>query len=442
MARAVEGVARAAYRIVMGAAGALVEVASRVPGAPPSWRGLRDRLGHLDAEQRAMVRGAPALWFHAASVGELTAARPLLATLRERMPGRLLVVSTVTRTGLALARQMADVHLAVLFPIDAPVPVRRLSREIALEAFFFTETEIWPTWLEEMHARGVPAIMVSGRISERTVGRARWLRPLFRPVLRDVTCSMQSVEDAERVARLGAEPTRIHVAGSLKSDGTRTELPATVRALSRWLDSTGRSLVVAGSTHHGEDEPVVQAYAHVARRHPEVALLLAPRHPERFDAVAALTRAQGLPLVLLSRLEASPPAARGPAVVLLDEIGPLAACYGLAVAAFIGGSLVPVGGHNVLEAAAVGTPVIVGPHTANAAEVTQRLIDAGGAVRVGSSDALEKALDHLISEPTVRRGMAERARAAAQVGQGAVGRHLKIITARLSMARVVRGPQP
>jgi 3-deoxy-D-manno-octulosonic-acid transferase len=423
----------------MAVLAAMAELLSRLPGAPLAWRRLRDRLGHLEDAQRAGASALPAVWVHAASVGELNAVQPILRAIRQRMPGRQVVVSTLTRTGLARARAMSEVHVALLLPLDATRPVRRLTAAFQLEAFLFTETEIWPTWLDEMERLGVPTFMVSGRVSERTAARAPLLRLLFRRSLRSVTCCMQTAADATRMVAIGADPGRVQVAGSLKDEAAAPESPR-VAAFGRWLDGGGRRLIVAGSTHEGEDRPILEAYARVRGLHPEVVLLLAPRHPERFAAVAKLVEECSLGLLRFSQVDGTEASARAAQVVLLDEMGPLAECYRAAVVAFVGGSLVEVGGHNVLEPAAVGTPVIVGPHTANAADATQRLLDAGGAMRVSSAESLALALDHVIAEPGVARAMGERAQAAARAGQGALGRHLKILAARLTAARFARGP--
>src|SRR6185369_4803464 len=175
----VSGFVGAAYRAAMTLAAAGARSAGVLPGVPEGWRSLGDRLGAITPDERAIGAGAPALWVHAASVGELAAVRPLIGQLRARFPGRACIVSTLTRTGLALARTFPEVHVARLFPIDAPGVVARVLSEVRLEAFLFTETEIWPTWLAELFDRGVPTIMVSGRVSERTLARARWLRRLY-----------------------------------------------------------------------------------------------------------------------------------------------------------------------------------------------------------------------------------------------------------------------
>jgi 3-deoxy-D-manno-octulosonic-acid transferase len=428
------------YRGVMGVAAGLAAVASRVPGAPQGWRGLRDRLGRLNDDERAAAASKTAMWLHAASVGELTAARPLVRRLRERFPERLLALSTVTRTGLELARSTPEAHVGFLLPLDAGGPVRRLLGTLRLDAFFFTETEIWPTLLCELADAGVPAFMVSGRVSERTVSRARWLRPLYRRALAGVTCCMQTDEDAARVIALGADPRWVKVAGSLKFDGEDAGPPEDVRRLAAALDASGRRVIVAGSTHEGEEALVLDAYRRLAGGHAGLVLLLAPRHPERFDAVAQLVKKQKLPLVRYRELTAANGQGKVPApgVVLLDAVGPLPHCYALGIAAFVGGSLVPAGGHNVLEPARAGRPIIVGPHTENSRDVVDRLIAGGGALRVSNGESLTWGFGGLLGEPERAVEMGRRARALVETGRGAVERHLKIIATRLSSANFLR----
>jgi 3-deoxy-D-manno-octulosonic-acid transferase len=435
-----DAIVRAAYRGTMQVVAAACTVAAGVPGAPPRWRGAADRLGRLDATAEAMAASAPALWVHAASVGELNAVRPLLVALRERFAGRVLVVSTLTRSGLALARTMPEPHLALLFPLDAEGPVEAVLARVRLEAFLFTETEIWPLWLERLRAEEVPAIMVSGRVSARTARRARWLRPLYRSALAEVTCCMQTDDDAQRIVALGADPRRVQVAGSLKFEAGGGATTGEVERFARALGAPARPLIVAGSTHEGEEALVVEVYRRLALAHRDAALLLAPRHLERLDAVEATVRASGLPLTRFSELVESdaPVPAERPLVVVLDRMGLLAECYRLAAAAFVGGSLVPIGGHNVVEPAKAGVPILIGPHTENAREAVEQLIAAGGALRVTNADTLAMAFDHLLAEPGAAARMGQRARATVQSRQGALERHLKVITARLSTARFAR----
>jgi len=420
---------RGAMAVVAGAAGVL----GRVPSG--RWRTIGDRLGKLAAGDRAAATSAPALWVHAASVGELQAVRTLLPGLRQRWPGRLLVVSTTTRTGLALARELPEVHLAFLLPLDARATVQPLIRTLRLDGFLFTETEIWPTLLGELRAAGIPALMVSGRVGGRTIAKARWLRPLYRSALADVTCCMQTEEDARRIVALGAEPHRVHVAGSLKSAAEAPPPTPAVEAVGRALGTPARPLLIAGSTHEGEEAAALDAYRRALAVAPTLVLLLAPRHPERFARAAEVIRAAGMTPIRFAALAAGETApASGPVVVLLDEIGTLASAYHLGRLAFVGGSLAPVGGHNVLEPARAGVPVLVGPHTANAADTVDALLDAGGGLRVESAEDFGDVVVSLLGDEARLARMGERGRLAAAAGADVVGRHLRLIGARLATA--------
>ncbi len=418
------------YRGTMRLVAGLAAVVNRVPGTPVAWRRLGDRLGRLAPRDRAALARGPVLWLHAASVGELRAVRPLLAALRTRRPGRVVLVTTLTRTGLALARELPGVDVATLLPLDARAPVRALLDGVALEGFCFTETEVWPTVLAEVAARDVPAFMVSGRVSPRTASRARWLRPVYARALAGVVCCMQGPDDAARVIALGADPACVHVAGSLKFEHVPSEPPESVRALGACV--ADRPVVVAGSTHAGEEAVLLEAYARLIERHPRLVLVLAPRHPERLAEVDTLVRGRPLPLVSYRALTSGDAVLPGDGVVvLLDVMGPLAHCYALGVAGFVGGSLVPVGGHNVLEPARAGRPVLVGPYTATVEEVVARILAAGGGRRVSSADELVAAIGPLLDDVEASREMGRRARAAIVVGEGALARHLRLIDARL-----------
>jgi len=425
-----ETIASRVYEGAMGLAAGSTAMAAALPGVPPGWRAAADRLGRLSPADRAALARGPVLWFHAASVGELRAVRPLIATLRSHRPGRVVLASTLTRTGLALARELPEVDATTLLPLDARAAVRALLDGVVLEAFCFTETEIWPTVLAEVAGRGAPAFMVSGRVSPRTAALARWLRSLYARALAPVECCMQTADDTTRVIGLGADPARVHVTGSLKFEHVASEVPDGVRALASRLG--GRPALIAGSTHEGEESILLDVYARLAVDHPRLVLVLAPRHPERLERVGVLAGDRGASLVSYRELTTGTAALPdGAAVVLLDVMGPLAHCYALGVAAFVGGTLVPIGGHNVLEPARAARPVLVGPHTATVEDVVARILAAGGGRRVRSGDDLVAALGAILDDPDAGREMGRRAREAIAVGEGALARHLAVIEARL-----------
>lgn len=425
----------AAYGMAMGAGARVARVLARLPG---SWGGIGDRLGVLPPMDRAILAERPVFWVHAASVGELAAVRPLLGQLGARFPGRALLCTTTTRTGLERARALPEVDVATLLPLDARDVVAAWLDSFEVEVFCFTETEVWPTLLEALAARGIPAIMVSGRLSARAMRRARWLRPLYRRALAEVICCMQTSEDAARIVALGADPRRVHVTGSLKFEVSREPPPPVVEALrASWR---GRPVVVAGSTHAGEEAVVLEAVARLAAGYPALVLVLAPRHLSRVEEVQASAARAGFRTLRWSALVAGNEGVGpdGPVVVVVDTMGILAQVYALGSVAFVGGSLVAVGGHNVIEPARHARPVLVGPFTDTAAQAVDRLLAAGGAVRVSSAEALALALDELLRDPGRAADMGRRAAAAVAGGQGALERHLKILAARLGQAGFAR----
>ncbi|MBI3768023.1 MAG: 3-deoxy-D-manno-octulosonic acid transferase [Deltaproteobacteria bacterium] len=391
----------------------------------PRWRlGLRERLGGVPATEP----GRPAIWIHGASVGEVTALAPIVRNLRRELPSHRLVVSTLTLGGRdAAAARLPEADARILFPLDAPWIVRRALAAVTPCLVLFSETELWPNFLDALATRGIPAIMVSGRVSARAFERYRRWRTLFAPALAGVRVfCVQSLESARRLVALGAPPSRIVVTGSVKAaalDGAA----ATDRLSLMRLGAASVPVLVAGSTHAGEEEAVLAAFDRVRAVAPSARLVLAPRKPERFEEVAALLRARGARFVRRSELVAGASWPVTAPVVLLDSLGELAALYPGARAAFVGGTLVPVGGHNVLEPAAAGVPVVFGPHTEHAGGAAARLVAAGGAVEVGDADALARVLVAWFTVPEEARRAGERARAVIAASDGAVAVTLAVI---------------
>ncbi|HSB42135.1 MAG TPA: 3-deoxy-D-manno-octulosonic acid transferase [Methylomirabilota bacterium] len=368
----------------------------------------------------------PRCWIHAVSVGESAAAVPLVEGIRRRWPELGIVVSTITPTGARIvAERLAGAATHRYFPIDLPGPVGRALDAARPRFFVAIETELWPNFLRALARQGVPAMIANGRISDRSFRRYRWVRALMRRVLADVAVfAMQTEEDARRIVALGAPPDRVVVTGNLKSD----LLPEADPEEARWRQRLGLGartrLWIAGSTHRGEEAVVLDAFTRLRARSPQLTLLLAPRHPERADEVEDLIRERGLTSVRRSRLGADAPSG---SVVILDTVGELAGLYALADVVFVGGSLVPVGGHNVLEPAMRGKPVLMGPHMSNFREGAELLQQSGGGLVVKDGPALEQELARLLADPDHARGMGEAARAAFAGRQGAVSATLELI---------------
>lgn len=394
--------------------------------------GLGQRLARYGPELKAIRTAGGVLWVHAASVGEVRAVMPLLERLRTRAAECPLVLSVTTPTGHRLARSLLDGPVCYL-PLDLPWIVRRAVRELRPRLLLLAETELWPNLLAALHARGCPVALVNGRISPRAFPRYRLIRPLVSQALGAVAlCCMQSEADAERIRALGADPARVVVTGNLKFD---QPLPALVGAsLSELTPLIGaKPVVVAGSTHAGEEAALLEACAALRARFPELVLVLAPRHPGRFDEVAALVTRSGEPWIRRSHLRGAinPP---HPAVVLLDSVGELPQAYALATVVFVGGSLVPVGGHNVLEPAAWGKPVLFGPSMENFQEIGMLMVQAGGGIQVSDRLALATTLERLLSSPQEAAMAGERGRALLEQHRGAVARTCGVIEPLLGQA--------
>jgi len=386
-------------------------------------RDLAQRLGRLGDG----LPPEPRCWIHAVSVGESAAAVPLVEGIRGRWPELGIVVSTITPTGARIvAERLAGTAAHRYFPIDLPGPVRRALDAARPRFFIAIETELWPNFLRALARRRIPAMIANGRISDRSFRRYRWVRGLMRRVLANVSVfAMQTEEDARRIIALGAPASRVVVTGNLKSDLLPEPAdadPAVWRERLRL--GAGTRLWIAGSTHRGEETLVLDAFRRARTRCPDLALLLAPRHPERAGEVEELIRERGLVAVRRSGLATG--GAPG-AVVILDTVGELAALYALAEVVFVGGSLVPIGGHNVLEPAMRGKPVLVGPHMSNFREGAELLQRSGGGLVVKDGPELERELTRLLEDRDLARRMGEAARHAFAGRQGAVSATLDLV---------------
>ena len=385
---------------------------------------LRERLG-LRAHQPP---AAPCGWIHAVSVGEAIAAAPLVEGLRRRWPALPLVVSTVTETGARVVRQrFTGLASHRYLPLDFPGASRRVIASIRPAFFVGMETELWPNLLRTLAARGVPAMVANGRLSDRSFRRYRLVRGAMRRVLADVSVfGMQSDEDARRVIALGATPERVVVTGNVKHEA----LPDPAGAADLWRRLAGlapRQMVwIAGSTHRGEEGGVLDAHVAARATRPDLALIIAPRHPERVGEVISLVTARGFTAVRRSELPGAVPD-RATTVIVLDTVGELAQLYSIADVVFVGGSLAPFGGHNMLEPAARAKPVLFGPHTTNFRDAATLLLDSEGGRLVHDSRELGVELIRLLDDPLLRATSGEKAHAAVAAQHGAVGLTLELI---------------
>jgi 3-deoxy-D-manno-octulosonic-acid transferase len=385
---------------------------------------LRERMG-LRAHQPP---AAPCGWIHAVSVGEAIAAAPLVEGLRRRWPALPLVVSTVTETGARVVRQrFTGLASHRYLPLDFPGASRRVIASIRPAFFVGMETELWPNLLRTLAARGVPTMVANGRLSDRSFRRYRLVRGAMRRVLADVSVfGMQSDEDARRVIALGATPERVVVTGNVKHEA----LPDPAGAADLWRRLAGlapRQMVwIAGSTHRGEEGAVLDAHVAARATRPDLALIIAPRHPERVGEVISLVTARGFTAVRRSELPGAVPD-RATTVIVLDTVGELAQLYSIADVVFVGGSLAPFGGHNMLEPAARAKPVLFGPHTTNFRDAATLLLDSEGGRLVHDSRELGVELIRLLDDPLLRATSGEKAHAAVAAQHGAVGLTLELI---------------
>lgn len=367
--------------------------------------GLPERLGFYGGSVRAALAGTRPLWIHAASVGEVLAAKALIASIKARFPERKIVLSTFTTTGRDMARRSAGADVSVLLPLDHPWFVRRALAALDPSALVLLETELWPTLLRLCYRRGVPIVLVSGRLSPASFRRYFRLRAFFSRVVRSITAiGMQTAEDAERIERLGADPRRVSITGNLKR-AAQPYGPGPKAGGLKLKGSDAAAILVAGSTHRGEDEILLDAFLQLKKNFPALLLVLAPRHPQRFADVERLLKESGVHYVKRTEMNGQPVAD----VLFLDTLGELPEFYAIADLAFVGGSLVAVGGHNVLEPARCRKPVFFGPFTANFSHMVKELKHCGGGIEVAGKEDLVREVARLLSDPAQARKMGESA---------------------------------
>jgi 3-deoxy-D-manno-octulosonic-acid transferase len=418
-------------RVLLGLYSLVLHLAFPVALYHLAWRGMRQR-EYLQrwTERYAWLEGKldlhDTIWVHAVSVGEVLAARPLIEGLLAAHPGRSLLVTTITPTGSERVRALwGDRVHHVYLPYDLRRMVRRFLDRARPALAVIVETEIWLNLYVECGRRGIPLVMVNARLSERSLRGYLPVLPLARLAMSAVTrVAAQSNADAARLASIGADPARVVVTGNLKYDLALPEGVAGQAA--RWREAwgAGRPVWIAASTHPPEEDAVLEMHARVLERHPDALLLWAPRHPERFAPVAESCAALGL-RTALRRADTLP----GPdtQVFVIDTLGELLRFFAAADVAFVGGSLCDIGGHNVLEPAALGVPSVVGPETFNFAEVTRRLRDAGALLQAPDAVAVGDRVLSLLDDAQARHRMGEAGRRQVSELSGAVGRTLALV---------------
>jgi len=369
-------------------------------------QGFFQRMGFYPRKICQSVRGTRPIWIHAVSVGEVLSAEHLAGQLRERFPGRKILLSTFTSTGNEIARESGAADIVIFLPLDHPWIVRRAINLFDPALMIFLETEIWPNFLRMAYRRGIPTVLLSGRLSPVAFRRYAFFRVLFSRVVQQfVAVGMQTEGDAERMSSLGLDPRRISVTGSLKHafrgatdgkerDNGEVDLPSARKQ--------GRQVLVVGSTHRGEEEILLDVFLFLKTGFPDLLLVLAPRHPQRFTEVERMLQKRNLRYEKKSQMNGREGSSAD--AIFLDTLGDLPAFYSVADVAFIGGSLVDAGGHNLMEPARFGKPVLFGPYMTNFADVAKEMKRKGGGVEVHGREDLIREISALLTD----RGRAER----------------------------------
>ena len=387
--------------------------------------GLSERLGWV----RVHTDKRPTIWLHAVSVGEVLAVSRLVGELDRAFPEFRLLISTTTKTGQDLARERFGHERVFYCPLDLPWATRAYLKALKPRMLILAETEFWPNLLSGCNRRGIPVAVVNARISDRSWPRYRFFKRIWRPLLSSLGRVLaQSEIDAERLRALGCGPERVTVSGNLKFDVRAAVEAEATRMLKAGAE--GARFVVAGSTLEGEEAALLEAWPRLLTSDKNLVMVIAPRHPERFAAVAALLDQSGVDWVRRSGWK-SEDTLRAGQVVLLDTIGELASVYSLAAVAFVGGSLVAAGGHNPLEPAQFGVPIVMGPHYANFRAITEDL-RKHDALRITEKEDLTNTLMELLSDGETARAMGERAKKVFGQQSGATGRSVEALRSLLA----------
>ncbi len=387
--------------------------------------GLRERLGAVPPRLAGVEASGPVMWIHAVSVGEVLAVSGLIEQMRRNFAEYRIVVSTTTDTGQELARKRFGADDVFYFPMDFAFAIRPYLRALRPKLVVLAETEFWPNFLHLAHLSGAQIVVVNARISDRSLPRYRRFLWALRRMLAHIDLFLaQTPEDAARLESIGAPAGRVRVTGNLKFDLGSSTPPSIIEALRRSLQAEGAGpILVCGSTVEDEESLLLKAFENVLVRHPRAVMMLAPRHPERFDDVAILAQKMNIRFHRRSRWTREPLAGK---VLLVDSIGELAALYALADIAFVGGSLVPRGGHNIIEPAQRGVAIVVGNHTENFRDIVA-LFQSRNAVRIVTMSELPLTLMQLLENESERHELGRRAQETMRSQAGATARTVEAL---------------
>jgi 3-deoxy-D-manno-octulosonic-acid transferase len=396
--------------------------------------GIRERLGIFPKDLHRQLMGRQVIWVHAVSVGETRAAIPLLKSLRKHYPDALLVLSNVTETGRKIAAGVKEVDHYIFFPFDLRWIVRKTLNIIKPNLIILVETEIWPNFVLEAKRQEIPLVLVNGRISDRSFPRYRMAGKLLEPILDSISdFCMQSEQDSRRIRHLGASSGRVQVTGNLKFDMQPPEIDTTeLSSLKRDLKLPEACTIwVAGSTHNGEELQLVDVYQKLRKSCPNLFLILVPRHPERCRQVHDELSKKDIAVTFRSEVVTINRTLTSGEIMIVDTLGEMLKLYAVSELVFVGGSLVPVGGHNVLEASLMKKPVLFGPYMQNFKEIARLVRAAHGGLQVKDSDDLYRQMKVLLENPTEAERIGDNGRYLLQENQGATERTLKVISRRL-----------
>lgn len=389
-----------------------------------------ERFGLVPASELGKIGERPVIWIHAVSVGETLAARPLIKAIRSNYPDHAILLSNTTETGRSIASRFPEIDLLTYFPFDFLPAVRQAFDRVNPRLVIIMETEIWPNFNREASKRGIPLLLANGRISDRSFDRYLRFDWFFRQSLqRFGALCMQSETDRERIIAIGAPSERTLDAGNLKYDIPYRQIPADEvgAARKRYGIPGDLTVICAGSTHQGEEEMQLRCYQELLGYGGEIFLIIVPRHPERADEVAGLLRREGVSARKRTALTDGAPCFSRGEVLLVDTVGELMDLYALSDIVFVGGSLVPSGGHNLLEPASLGVPSVYGPHMTNFRDIAALVSHYGAGVQVEGAEGLAETFKTLISSGELRRVLGQNGLKMLRDNGGAAGRHLEVI---------------
>jgi 3-deoxy-D-manno-octulosonic-acid transferase len=388
-----------------------------------------ERFGIVPNSELAKISGRPVIWLHAVSVGEVIAARPLLKALHNRYPDHALVVTNTTETGKSTATGFPEVDLFLYFPFDFLPAVCAILRSVKPHIIIIMETELWPNFCREAAARNIPLLLANGRISDRSFNRYLSFSWFFRPALHCFSAiCMQSEVGRQRITAIGADPEIILVSGNLKNDipSHQVDKEECTRLRTQYSIPDDCFVLTAGSTRDGEEEYIISAYNKLKAEFRNLFLVIVPRHPQRTAEIESLLKNAGLPFQKRTNISALRPLQKGE-VLLVDTVGEMIGLYALADVAYVGGSLVPLGGHNLLEPASVGVPSVFGPYMNNFREIEGLVLQYGAGIQIQNPDELTSVCRSLITSSELRRVLGQNGLKMLRDIGGATERHMEVI---------------